>query len=234
VAPTHGETTILLFVRHTDVQNPRDILYGRLPRFGLSDLGREQAEVTAAVLAEEPVTHIYTSPRLRARQTARILAQPHPDAQLHVSRLIDEVRTGWQGRPHSELDLLSFNFYEHRLLQDDETIEEVWARIGRFVRLVRRRHAGETVVAVSHGDPIFMARSFYLRMPVGIASIRRPNVYPGKGSITRLRFPAELAETYPSSLDYYAPNGNQHADEVPGVGGWYIYTGEGAQTAGDE
>src|SRR5438094_9831085 len=89
----------LYLVRHTDVHNPRDVLYGRLPRFRLSDLGRKQAETTAQALAEEPIAAFYTSPRLRARQTTRILAMPHPDAVVHITRLLDEVLTAWQGRP---------------------------------------------------------------------------------------------------------------------------------------
>ncbi|MEM8862270.1 MAG: phosphoglycerate mutase family protein, partial [Chloroflexota bacterium] len=35
--------TTISFVRHGEVYNPNKIFYGRLPRFGLSDLGCEQA-----------------------------------------------------------------------------------------------------------------------------------------------------------------------------------------------
>ncbi len=53
--------TIIYMVRHTDVHNPGDILYGRLPRFGLGELGWKQAEVTASVLAETAVGAFYSS-----------------------------------------------------------------------------------------------------------------------------------------------------------------------------
>ena len=76
----------------------------------------------------------------------------------------------------------------------------------RFVRNVRRRHAGEVVVGVSHGDPVTMARAVYLGLPLTIESLRLPNVYPGKGSITRLIFSPDLRETYPLSVEYYDPN----------------------------
>src|SRR5688500_10709904 len=36
--------TTLLLVRHAEVYNPDQILYGRLPRFRLSDVGQQQAE----------------------------------------------------------------------------------------------------------------------------------------------------------------------------------------------
>ncbi len=61
--PQDHRSTTLYIVRHTDVHNPADILYGRLPRFRLSDLGLQQAERTAQVLAEEPVAAFYSSPQ---------------------------------------------------------------------------------------------------------------------------------------------------------------------------
>ena len=205
--PNSDQQTTLLFIRHTDVHNPGDVLYGRLPRFGLSDLGLRQAEVTARALAEEPVSVFYSSPQLRARQTVRILAGPHPDAPVHVTKLLAEVLTAWQGRPHSQLEAHGFNFYANRLHESDEHLEDVWQRIERFVKLARKRHAGGTVVAVTHGDPVIITRAVYSGMPLSIESLRQPHVYPGKGSILRLAFGPDQKETYPLSLEYYDPNG---------------------------
>jgi broad specificity phosphatase PhoE len=158
------------------------------------------------VLAEEPITNIYSSPQLRARQTARILAQPHPDAQVHITKLLAEVLTGWQGRPHSELEVIHFGFYEHPINPEDETIKDVWERTRRFVDLARRRHVGQTVVGVTHGDSVIIAQAGYLGKPLELASLRHPNVYPGNGSITRLVFGPDRHETYPLSVEYYDPN----------------------------
>lgn len=203
-------TTILL-VRHADVHNPGDVLYGRLPRFGLSELGRRQAENTASLLAREPVSVFYSSPMLRARQTMRILAARHPYASVRFTRLLNEVRTEWQGRTHADLEKIRFNFYDNPAGPDDETLGDVWERVQRFVALVRRRHGDATVVGVTHGDVVILARAVYLRLPVEVASIRHPNVYPGKGSLTRLVFSADLRETYPLSVEYYDPNGEDPA-----------------------
>ena len=199
--------TTILIVRHTDVHNPQDVLYGRLPRFRLSELGLRQAERTAQVLAEEPIAAFYSSPQLRARQTARILAQPHPGTRVQTSKLLSEVSTAWQGRPHSELETMDFNFYANPLKPEDERLEQIWHRLNRFVQRARRRHSGETIVAVSHGDLCILARSGYLGLPIEIASMRRPQAYPGKGSLTRLTFTSDLKETYPLSVEYYDPNG---------------------------
>jgi broad specificity phosphatase PhoE len=211
-------------IRHTEVHNPQDILYARLPRFRISELGRKQAEATALALAEEEISTIYTSPRLRARQTAHALAVPHPHARVRVTNLLDEVLTAWQGRPHAELEARGFNFYDEPLDPSDETLEQIWQRLDRFVRRVRRRHAGENVVGVTHGDVVLVARTMYLRMPLVVPSLRLPNLYPGHGSITRLTFPSNEKETYPLSVEYYDPNSQRQ----PWSEGWVrLEVGEG-------
>jgi len=137
----------------------------------------------------------------------RILAARHPEAAIHITRLLDEVRSGWQGRSHAELEEIGFNFYDKPLDPMDEKLGDVWERLQRFVRLARRRHPGESVVGVTHGDPVIIARAAYLRLPLEVASIRHPNIYPGKGSITRLTFGPELEDMYPLRLEYCDPNG---------------------------
>jgi broad specificity phosphatase PhoE len=204
----HERRTVIYFVRHTDVHNPGDILYGRLPRFHLSDLGRQQAEVTASVLAPEPVRAFYSSPQLRARQTVSVLRAAHPEAPLHISQLLAEVVTGWQGRPHAQLEEIGFNFYDNRLLLSDESLDNLWTRARRFVSGARRRHAGEAVVAVTHGDICHLARAGFRGLPIEISSIRLPHPYPGKGSLTRLTFGDDIRETYPISVEYFDPNGD--------------------------
>ncbi len=198
--------TTIVFVRHADVHNPGDILYGRLPRFGLSKLGLKQAAVTAAVLAPMEVTALYTSPMLRARQTTKIIADQHPGAPVRNTRLLTEVLTGWQGRPHSDLDEIGFNFYDKRLRPEDERLQDVWQRIQRFVQRVRHRYPVATIVAVTHGDVVALARAGYLGLPIEIGSIRLPHPYPGKGGLLRLKF-GRAEETYPFSVEYYDPNG---------------------------
>ncbi len=179
-------TTILL-VRHTDVHNPKQVLYGRLPGFGLSERGQREALLLARLLADEPIVAIYTSPLLRARQTAEIIARYHPFAPIHLSKLLNEVRTSLQGRPAEEIRNLGFDFYRNRPSPRDETLEQVFARMDRLIRRLRRKHVDQTVVCVSHGDPIAVVRLAYQGKALDIHHLRGPD-YPPKGSITRLDF----------------------------------------------
>src|SRR5947209_20583375 len=74
--------TDIYVVRHAHVHNPHDILYGRLPRFRLSELGLEQARKVADFLSGRNIEAIYSSPLLRARQTAEMIAQSLPGVPM--------------------------------------------------------------------------------------------------------------------------------------------------------
>ena len=60
----------LHLVRHGEVHNPTGVLYGRIPGFGLSDLGHRMARAAADSLAGSPVTRLLASPLQRTRESA--------------------------------------------------------------------------------------------------------------------------------------------------------------------
>jgi broad specificity phosphatase PhoE len=59
-------------VRHGEVFNPQGVLYGRLPGYGLSDLGRLMADAAAhdLVARSRPVGALVSSPLQRTQQSA--------------------------------------------------------------------------------------------------------------------------------------------------------------------
>lgn len=68
--------TIVHLVRHGEVHNPDGVLYGRLPGFRLSELGRSQAETVARTLGQgHDIVSIVASPLQRAQETAAPLAE---------------------------------------------------------------------------------------------------------------------------------------------------------------
>ena len=178
------DTTILL-IRHAFVHNPGRVFYGRLPRFRISDLGAKQAAVLANHLASTPISRIYTSPMMRARQTAGIVASKHAAIPMHISQSLVEVRTGWMGADNDRLPD-RINLYDPPHSPDDETIADVWNRVSRFVRRLASRHAGQTIACFSHGDPIVIAGAGFRGLPLTLESIRGP-FYPHQCSITTLQ-----------------------------------------------
>jgi broad specificity phosphatase PhoE len=63
--------TQIHLVRHGEVFNPDGVLYGRLPGFHLSELGRQMAAAAAGELAGHPITALFASPLLRAQESAQ-------------------------------------------------------------------------------------------------------------------------------------------------------------------
>lgn len=190
-------STTILAVRHAEVHNPRDIVYGRLPRFRLSERGREQAEALARFVAARPLRAVFTSPLLRARQTAHILTRYHPSVPLHHTRALLEVKTAYEGSPNSILKP-GFSFYEPLQDPGDETMADVFDRILRLLRTLTRRYAGQTVAIVSHGDPIAIMRVGLEGRPLTVANLHG-TVYPARASVTQIT----LDPNEPLALTYF-------------------------------
>lgn len=184
-------------LRHAHVHNPQDIVYGRLPRFRLSDRGRRQAELAGRFLAGRSVAALYTSPLLRARQTAAIVARCLPGTPVRQSRALLEVRTSYQGSPNAIIKP-GFSFYEPLKDPGDESMEAVFTRLARFLQRVVRRHAGQTVVAVTHADPIAILRVGLAGLPLTASNLHH-TVYPARASVTYVR----LLPGEPPRLSYF-------------------------------
>lgn len=175
------DRTDIYLVRHAHVHNPADILYGRLPGFRLSDVGLGQARQVAEFLSGRTIDAIYSSPLLRARQTAAAISRALPGVPMHGSKLIVEVNSSYQGSPNSVMKP-GFSFYEPLKGELDESMATVYARFSRFLRQVVRRHAGRAVVAVSHADPIAIARLGLLGKAFTVSNLHS-TVYPARASI---------------------------------------------------
>lgn len=181
-----GVTTIWL-ARHGEVHNPRELLYGRLPRWRLSTEGERQAEALGRFLADRPLAAVYTSPLLRARKTAESIQAHHPEVRVRTDRGLMELQTGWQGRPYADLQAIGWDFYANPQASEDDTLESIRDRMRGWRGRVLRRHPGQEVVGVSHGDPILIALADLAGAPMRLDQIR-PAPYIPTACVFRLRF----------------------------------------------
>jgi probable phosphoglycerate mutase len=181
-----GETIIWL-ARHGEVHNPKQVLYGRLPRWGLSVEGQRQARAVADFLGARPLTAIYSSPMLRARKTAAEIARQHPDLRVRIERRIIEIGSGWDGSPYSELEKIHWDYYSNPHSPTDETLEQIRDRMMGWVNTVLNRHEGQEVAGVSHGDPLLVITAHLRGDPMQVASIRTDPYIP-TACVFRLRF----------------------------------------------
>lgn len=180
-------TTVWL-ARHGEVHNPRNLLYGRMPRVGLTAEGERQAQALAEFLNPRPLAAIYSSPMLRARKTAEIVLRARPElGRVRQDVDLTEVRTGWEGKPLADLEAIDWDFYTHPRDPQDESLQAIRTRMERWLNRVLRRHAAGEIVAVSHGDPILILVGTLSGLPLEPGRIfPRPYIEPGV--LYRLRF----------------------------------------------
>ena len=164
--------TWIYFVRHGEVVNPKNIWYGRLPKFNLSTKGRIEIEQTAKFLSNQNIDLIYSSPLLRARQTAEIIRKElHLNSVFYLNNLL-EVHSSMEGKLFSYLRSIDYDVYadpNNKII--GETIEELAKRMKTFIDYVTKIHKGKRIVAVSHGDPIMMVRAIVKGLPIKNASL---------------------------------------------------------------
>jgi probable phosphoglycerate mutase len=159
-APAGPKPTLVLLVRHGQTPTTGASLPGRAPGLHLADAGRAQAEAAAARIARLPaVAAVYASPLERTRETAAPIAKAR-GLKVQISRGLLECDFGaWTGRALKEL----FALPEWSTVQrypsgfrfpDGESFTEMQQRITGAIADLVRKHPGETIVAVSHADPI--------------------------------------------------------------------------------
>ncbi|MGH7869304.1 MAG: histidine phosphatase family protein, partial [Candidatus Dormibacteraceae bacterium] len=77
-----SKLTRVFLIRHAEVENPRHLLYGHLPGFGLSRRGQAQAQALGRELAPRGLVRIVHSPLLRAAETAQLIAERSRSVRL--------------------------------------------------------------------------------------------------------------------------------------------------------
>lgn len=149
-------------MRHGEVKNINNIIYGRLPGFSLSEKGRQQVKKSGLILKGQKVAILYSSPLLRARQSARILSKILK-LKPNTSYLITEIRNIFQGIPIKEYKskIQPFQFDEKYIKKGQESISEISVRMLKFIKHINKLHKGKIILAVSHGDPIVILKSVF-------------------------------------------------------------------------
>jgi probable phosphomutase (TIGR03848 family) len=155
--PTH---TLLLLVRHGQTPTTGTTLPGRAPGLHLADRGIEQAEAAAARIGALPkVGAVYASPLERTRETAAPIARAVGQRVRRHKGLLEADFGEWTGRALKDLMKLP----EWQTVQrhpsgfrfpGGESFTEMQQRIVSALQAIAADHRGETVVAVSHADPI--------------------------------------------------------------------------------
>jgi len=165
--------TTLLLVRHAITDAVGRILAGRTPGCHLDVRGRDQARKLARSLANTQLAAVYTSPLERAIETAAEIARFHKLTPC-VAAGLNEIDFGaWEGYSFEELDKdsgwRSFNSSKSAFRPPGgESMMEAQVRIVDYVKYLLHTHRGETVVLVSHCDPLRLLIAHWLGIPIDL------------------------------------------------------------------
>ncbi len=176
--PAPAPSTLVLLVRHGTTPTTGKVLPGRAPGLHLADRGKEQAATVADRLAgwaARPagagngkgsaappagrIAAVYASPLERTRETAAPIARA-TGLKVQVNRGLLECDFGdWTGAELKKLMKLPEWATVQRYpsgfrFPGGESFTAMQARIVTALADLCRRHPGETIVAVSHADPI--------------------------------------------------------------------------------
>src|SRR5690242_2284903 len=160
-----GDITVVHLMRHGEVANPDGVLYGRLPGYHLSELGRQMADRVAEHLSTRDVTHVVASPLERAQETATPIAKAHGLDLATDGRLI-EADNVFQGKAFGVGDgaLRRPENWRHLTNPFRPSWGEPYAaqaeRMLAALRAARDAARGHEAVCVSHQLPIWVVRGF--------------------------------------------------------------------------
>ena len=163
-----SDITVVHVMRHGEVANPDGVLYGRLPGYRLSELGRQMAERVAEHLAPRDITYVCASPLERAQETATPIAKAHGLDLATDERLI-EADNVFQGKTFGVGDgaLRKPGNWKHLVNPFKpswgEPYVDIVVRMMQALDAAKDQARGHEAVLVSHQLPIWTVRSYVER-----------------------------------------------------------------------
>jgi broad specificity phosphatase PhoE len=157
--------TTVHMLRHGEVFNPDQVLYGRLEGFRLSDDGEQMARDAAEAVKGRDVTEVCASPLLRAQQTAAPIAAVFGLTTMTDDRLIESENV-FEGQRVGVGDGVLQSPSSWRHLYDPFTPSwgegylKVARRMLHAAEDIRDRNLGHEAVCVSHQLPIWTLRRY--------------------------------------------------------------------------
>ncbi|MCR4330649.1 MAG: class I tRNA ligase family protein, partial [Patescibacteria group bacterium] len=162
---TGTRITKIILARHGESEkNVKDIFDHSLNTYGLTKKGEKEAKELGSELKHASVDYVYSSEVRRARQTAEIIGKKL-GVPVSMAKDLNEMDNGeWDGKRRDDeriregreayLALSPEAQYKAPRGDTGESWEEVEARTERFMREILEKHAGKTVVLVTHAGLI--------------------------------------------------------------------------------
>ncbi len=167
-------TTIYLIRHGQSVKNEKSEVQGTAmdETNVLTSKGITQIEATARLLKQVHFDAQYSSPLPRARQSGEILARilgltsvEEPGLQEKKKGTIPPMQSIDHLRAYGDWDELTEEArWDARLVPDEESMGDVYARASSTLMKIAARHSGQTILCATHGG---LMRSVYTKLIKG-------------------------------------------------------------------
>ena len=165
--------TRLILIRHGETEWNETKRFQGVSDIPLSARGMAQAQALARSLGNERLAAIYTSPLIRARQTAACLCRQH-SCPLVVLEELKELNQGrLEGLTGEDLRRDFPDFFSDWLKEPGETVlpggeslRDLQRRVWTTIEGVVRKHPEETVAVVAHSFVILTILCQALDLPL--------------------------------------------------------------------
>jgi broad specificity phosphatase PhoE len=169
----------MYLVRHgataNNVANPPR-LQGARSTAELSSEGRAQAEAAATLLADRPIGVVYTSPLIRAKQTADIIAAGAQRTPQVVQELIEVDVGDWEDRDWTEIERSEPEAYRRFIdnpavhtYAGGENLQQVSQRILPVMSSLMQQNVGKAIVVVAHNVVNRVYLATLMQLPLALA-----------------------------------------------------------------
>jgi len=210
-----------LLMRHGEAQsNARGIVSSKLEgnaEFSLTEKGRASAEEAGKKLAKERIDLVITSPFVRTKETAEIVAGAigYDTRQIVVDDRIKEIDTGvFNGRPIAEYRG-NFASMEEKLTkrpEGGECLLDVKRRAMALLEELEERYADKTILLVTHEYPVWMLAAGLqgMTVPSAVSLKEGKEDFVSTGEVLELPF-----TPFPHNADFEFDLHRPYIDRVP-------------------
>jgi ribonuclease H / adenosylcobalamin/alpha-ribazole phosphatase len=157
------QATRFILIRHAETAANRELRYIGSRDDVLTEHGQQQAQLLAAALVALPLRAVYSSPRRRAYDTAQPIAERLGLPVETAEDLRENSFGAWEGMSRAEVLAHSSEYAAHLAAweadtaiapPDGESMADMSTRVTDFALGCLAKHAGQTIVVVSHVGPV--------------------------------------------------------------------------------
>lgn len=161
----------LIFVRHGETEwNRKGILQGSrdLP---LNEAGLAQAHQTASLLTASRIDRVVSSPLLRARQTAQVIAGGRGLAVETDERICERYFGAKEGKPMVRGEFNTWWAPGSPGKDGMEPADQFYKRVFSCLDDLRSRYQNETVLMTAHGGVSIAVHCYYRGFPEDVREL---------------------------------------------------------------